>query len=284
MSVQIEASSRCFGGEQLTVSHASSSTGTQMRFSCYVPEVASGERLPVLYYLSGLTCTEENFTVKSGFQRTAAEHKLLVVAPDTSPREGAPDHENPYLGYGAGFYLNASQVPWSAHYRMYDYIVDELPQVVADNFPVLLEGGAPVQSVMGHSMGGHGALLVGVRNPDRYRSVSALAPIASLCAAPWGRAALELYLGADERAWEAFDVCASVRRCGYAGPLWVETGTEDPFLDQLQPERLRETLESCGIAHTWGMREGYDHSYFFVASVMGEHMAWHRRHLSAEAV
>lgn len=268
----------CFGGEQLTLSHQSRTTGTPMRLSVFVPPAAKDGPVPVIYYLSGLTCTEENFTVKAGAQRMAAELGLLVVAPDTSPRgEGVPDDEDYDLGQGAGFYVDATQEPWSGNFRMYSYVAEELPELIAGAFPVA----AGKSGIFGHSMGGHGALTVAMRNPDRFRSVSAFAPIVAPSAVPWGRKAFSAYLGADEALWREHDATHLVRERGFPTKILIDQGTEDPFLEeQLQTSRFIEALKQNGQSAKVRMQPGYDHSYYFIATFMDDHLRHHARVLN----
>ena len=262
-----------FGGTQEVWEHRSDALNCDMRFGVYLPpQIASGP-CPVLYYLSGLTCTEQNFVTKAGAQRYAAERGLIVVAPDTSPRgEGVADDEAYDLGQGAGFYVNATEAPWSAHYRMYDYVADELPAVVRQHFPA-----TEAQAITGHSMGGHGALVIALKNPGRYRSVSAFSPIVAPAQVPWGQKALGAYLGADVEAWKAWDATELV--AGYAGerlPLLVDQGDADGFLDsQLQPERLEQACRATGHPLNLRRQPGYDHSYYFIATFIGDHIAHH---------
>lgn len=270
---------RCFGGQQLRFFHASQALGCDMTFSIYLPPQAEEGVVPVLYWLSGLTCTDENFVTKAGAQRYAAEHGIAVVAPDTSPRgEGVPDDpEGAYdFGLGAGFYVNATRAPWSEHYRMYDYITRELPELVEADFPV-----DPRRvGISGHSMGGHGALTIALKNPGRFKSVSAFSPICSPMNCPWGEKALGNYLGEDREAWLDYDSCALVAAASEQLPVLVDQGDADDFLqEQLHTHLLQE---ACGLADypiTIRMQEGYDHSYFFIASFIGEHLAFHAGHL-----
>jgi len=267
------------GGSQQVWKHASSTLGCEMRFGIYLPEPAlRGEACPVLYWLSGLTCTEQNFIAKAGAQEHAARHGLIVVAPDTSPRGAQVADDAAYdLGQGAGFYLNATQQPWAAHYRMYDYVVDELPALVEARFPA-----TDRRAVSGHSMGGHGALVAALRNPGRYRSVSAFAPIVAPSQVPWGRKAFSAYLGGDIKAWEQYDATALVKHASERLPLWVDQGEGDEFLEnQLQPQRLQAACDAAGHPLELRLRPGYDHSYYFVASFIGEHIARHARVLRA---
>jgi len=246
-----------------------------MTFAVFLPPQAEAGRVPVLYWLSGLTCTDENFVTKAGAQQFAAEHGIAVVAPDTSPRgDGVPDDpEGAYdFGLGAGFYVNATQAPWSEHYHMYDYVVQELPQLVNGNFPVDPER----QSIFGHSMGGHGALTVTLKNPGRFRSVSAFAPIVAPMQVPWGHKALGGYLGPDREAWKDYDTCELIATAKERLPLLVDQGGGDQFLqDQLKPELLESACKAHGHPLTLRMQPGYDHSYFFMASFMKDHFAHH---------
>ena len=269
----------CFGGWQDVYRHRSAVLDCDMHFAIYLPPQAEHGPVPVLYWLSGLTCTEQNFITKAGAQRYAAEHGIAIVAPDTSPRgEDVADAEGYDLGKGAGFYVNATQAPWAAHYRMYDYVVEELPALVEANFPVTHR-----RAVSGHSMGGHGALVVALRNPGRYRSVSAFSPIVAPSQVPWGEKAFTAYLGDDREAWQQYDATALV-----AGglnerlPLLIEQGGADEFLaSELKPELLQRAAEAQGHPLTLNLRPGYDHSYYFIASFIGEHIAYHARALAA---
>ena len=261
-----------FGGRQEVWRHASRSTGCDMRLGVYLPPAAlRGERCPVLYWLSGLTCTEQNFITKAGAQQHAAAHGLIVVAPDTSPRgEGVADDPAYDLGQGAGFYLNATQAPWAAHYRMQDYVADELPALIERHFAA-----SDLRGIFGHSMGGHGALVTALRHPGRYRSVSAFAPIAAPTQVPWGRKALAAYLGDDRAAWSGWDAVALIATARERLPLRVDQGDADEFLPQLRPDLLRAACEAAGHPLTLHLQPGYDHSYYFIASFMGEHVAHH---------
>jgi S-formylglutathione hydrolase len=270
----------CFGGWQDVYEHASRALDCTMRFGVYLPPQAAapGARLPVLYWLSGLTCTEQNFITKAGAQRYAAEHGVVVVAPDTSPRgEHVPDAGGYDLGKGAGFYLNATQAPWATHYRMHDYVVDELPALVEAQFPV-----DDRRAISGHSMGGHGALVLALRNPGRYRSVSAFAPIVAPSQVPWGEKAFTAYLGEDRAAWREWDACALLAGASERLPLLVDQGEGDEFLDtQLRPDLLRAACAEAGHPLTLRLQPGYDHSYYFMASFIGDHLAHHARALQA---
>ncbi|WP_202843777.1 S-formylglutathione hydrolase [Luteimonas saliphila] len=270
----------CFGGWQDVYRHQSQVLGCSMDFAVYLPPQAGGPgaRLPVLYWLSGLTCTEQNFITKAGAQRYAAEHGVILVAPDTSPRgDDVPDADGYDLGKGAGFYLNATAQPWARHYRMYDYVVDELPALVEAGFPV-----DDRRAISGHSMGGHGALVVALRNPGRYRSVSAFSPIVAPTNVPWGEKAFGAYLGPDREAWKAYDATELVKSAPEKLPLLVDQGGGDEFLDtQLRPQLLQAAAETAGHPLTLRMRPGYDHSYYFIASFIGEHLAHHAGALQA---
>ena len=273
------AENRCFGGRQLRYSHVSGVLNCDMTFSIYLPAQAEEGPVPVLYWLSGLTCTDENFVTKAGAQRYAAEHGIAVVAADTSPRgEGvADDPDGAYdLGLGAGFYVNATEQPWASHYRMYDYIVTELPALVEAEFPV---DGSRV-AISGHSMGGHGALTIALKNPGRFKSVSAFAPICSPLNCPWGEKALGAYLGPDRSAWETHDTTSLMATVSERLPMLVDQGQSDDFLsEQLKTELLVQASKSADYPVTIRMQAGYDHSYYFIASFIGEHIAFHAQHL-----
>ena len=266
----------CFGGWQDVYEHASDTLDCTMRFAVYLPPQAERARLPVLYWLSGLTCNEQNFITKAGAQRYAAEHGVILVAPDTSPRgDDVPDADGYDLGKGAGFYVDATQQPWAAHYRMYDYVVRELPALIEANFPA-----TDARSISGHSMGGHGALVIALRNPGRYRSVSAFSPIVAPSQVPWGEKALGAYLGDDRSAWAQYDATALIADAPERLALLVEQGEADEFLEgQLRPQLLRAACEAAGHPLELRMRPGYDHSYYFIASFIGEHIAHHARAL-----
>jgi len=263
----------CFGGWQDVYRHESQALGCTMDFAAYLPpQAASGARLPVLYWLSGLTCTEQNFITKAGAQRYAAAHRLIVVAPDTSPRgEDVADAEGYDLGKGAGFYVNATQAPWAAHYRMYDYVVEELPALVEAHLPA-----SGARAVSGHSMGGHGALVAALRNPGRYRSVSAFSPMVAATQAPWGEKAFAAYLGEDREAWKRYDAVELLASAQEKLPLLVDQGDADEFLrEQLKPDLLKAAAEAAGHPLTLRLQSGYDHSYYFIASFIGDHIAHH---------
>jgi len=268
----------CFGGWQDVYRHRSTALGCDMQFAVYLPPQAAQRRLPVLYWLSGLTCTEQNVITKAGAQRYAAEHGVILVAPDTSPRgDAVADAEGYDLGKGAGFYLNATQAPWAAHYRMYDYVVEELPALVEAHLPA-----TAARSISGHSMGGHGALVIALRNPGRYRSVSAFSPIVAPSQVPWGEKAFTAYLGPDRSTWAQWDASALVASADERLPLLVDQGEADEFLaTQLQPQRLVEACAAAGHPLQLRMQPGYDHSYYFIASFIGEHIAHHAEALAA---
>ena len=268
----------CFGGWQDVYEHASATLGCTMRFAIYLPPQAADGLVPVLYWLSGLTCNEQNFITKAGAQRYAAEHGVILVAPDTSPRgDEVADAEGYDLGKGAGFYVNATQTPWSTHYRMYDYVVSELPALIEANFPV-----TDARSISGHSMGGHGALTIALKNPGRYRSVSAFSPIVAPSQVPWGQKALAAYLGADNKAWREWDATELVAGASERLPLLVDQGDADEFLaSQLKPELLQAACAAAGHPLELRLQPGYDHSYYFIQSFIGEHIAHHATALKA---
>lgn len=271
------STNRAFGGVQGVYTHASAETGTPMTFSVFVPEHAPGTKLPVLWYLSGLTCTHANVTEKGEFRRACAEHGVIFVAPDTSPRgDEMPDDEGYDFGKGAGFYVDATEAPWSANFRMRSYIETELPAVIAEHFPADMAR----QGITGHSMGGHGALTIALRDPSRFRSVSAFAPIVSPLNCPWGEKALTGYIGADRAAWREYDACALIEDGARLPGLLVDQGTADGFLEgQLKTHLLEEACAAAGQSATIRMQEGYDHSYYFISSFMAEHIGWHAERL-----
>jgi S-formylglutathione hydrolase len=273
MSVELVSESRAFEGRQRTYRHRSQVCACTMQFAVYLPPRAEKERVPALYWLSGLTCTEENFSVKSGAQRYAAELGLALVIPDTSPRGVNLPGENDYMnvGTGAGFYVNATQKPWSAHYRMYAYVARELVTVVNENLPI----DPKRKSISGHSMGGHGALMVGLRNAAEYRSISAFSPISSSSKSAWGKQALTAYLGSDETTWRDYDACEVVRRYPSRHKLLVDQGAADPYLEQLRPADLRAACAESGQPLEYRERAGYDHGYYFVGTFIGEHLRFH---------
>jgi len=269
---------RCFGGVQGIYSHASRETGTPMRFSVFAPPAAGEGTVPVLWYLSGLTCTEENFTVKAGAQRYAAEHGIMLVAPDTSPRGAGIDGEDDDydFGTGAGFYVDATEPPWDGNYRMYSYVTRELPELVFSRFP----GDRDRQGITGHSMGGHGALTIGLRNPGTYGSISAFSPICAPMQCPWGRKALGGYLGEDRDAWKVHDATELIRAGALGREILVDQGDADDFLgEQLKPELLIAVCGEMGQPVNFRMQPGYDHSYHFVATFIGDHVRFHAERL-----
>ncbi len=273
------SSNRSHGGTQGVYTHQSAETGTTMTFSVFVPDHAPGEKLPVLWYLSGLTCTHANVTEKGDYRAACAEHGVIFVAPDTSPRgEDVPDDEAYDFGKGAGFYVDATEAPWATHYRMRSYIEQELPALIAVEFPADMAR----QGITGHSMGGHGALTVALRNPEGFRSVSAFAPIVSPHNCPWGEKALSGYLGSDKAAWREYDACALIEDGARLPTLLVDQGEADNFLhEQLKPGLLALACRKAGIPALIRMQPGYDHSYYFISSFMAQHVAWHAERLKA---
>lgn len=274
MTLTTLSESRSFGGVQRICSHLSSATGTTMRLSVFVPPAAERGPVPAVVFLSGLTCTEDNFTSKAGAQRVAAELGLLVIAPDTSPRgESVPDDPAYDLGQGAGFYVDATEAPWSTHFNMRTYVADELPALIAAHLPV--RPGA--LGIFGHSMGGHGALVLALHHPDRFRSVSAFAPICNPTAVPWGHKAFTAYLGDDRGAWQDHDACALIARgLRFPGPALVDQGDADKFLTtQLRPDALVAACAAADQPLTLRRQPGYDHSYYFIASFLADHLAHH---------
>jgi S-formylglutathione hydrolase len=282
MPLDVVSQSRCFDGIQFTYRHQSSETATEMRFAAFIPPQADQHPVPVVWYLSGLTCTEENFTVKAGAQRIAAELGLLLIAPDTSPRgDGVPgDPAGSYdFGLGAGFYVDAMQEPWSRNYRMATYIERELPTLVKSELPADMTR----QSIMGHSMGGHGALTIALRNQDRYASVSAFSPICSPMNCPWGEKALSGYLGGNKERWRRYDACALLEDGAGLRELLVDQGAADQFLEtQLKPQLLERACAKAGVPLTLRMHEGYDHSYFFISTFIEDHLRWHAQRLGMD--
>lgn len=278
-SLELLEEHRMFGGWQQRYRHVSETLNTAMTFSIYLPPTQDDTPPPVLYWLSGLTCNDENFTTKAGAQRVASELGLVLVMPDTSPRgDGVADDAGYDLGQGAGFYVNATQAPWAAHYRMYDYISSELPALIQQHFNVNRR-----QSISGHSMGGHGALMLALRNPDQFQSASAFAPIVNPSQVPWGRKALTAYLGEDETQWLQYDSCHLLANSQKKLPMLVDQGDCDQFLpDQLQPAKLEELASQYEWPLTLRTQSGYDHSYFFIASFIEDHLRFHARYLLEE--
>ena len=270
---------RCFGGVQGVYRHQSQHTSTPMQFSAFVPSAAARGKCPVLWFLSGLTCTEENFTVKAGAQKYAESYGMIVIVPDTSPRGASIEGEDESydFGTGAGFYLDATQAPWDRNYRMYSYITQELQTLVSDNFPI----DCARQGITGHSMGGHGALTIGLKNPHLYRSISAFAPISSPTRCPWGQKALRGYLGDDSSAWTQYDAVELIRKGHRSGEILVDQGEADNFLqEQLKPELLSSVCVETDQPFQLRMQPGYDHSYYFIASFIEDHIAFHTSNLN----
>jgi S-formylglutathione hydrolase len=278
VTIEIVSEDKSHGGRQLVVRHASSATSTEMTLSIFLPpQAAQGSKLPVVWYLSGLTCTHANVTEKGEYRAACAELGLIFVAPDTSPRgEGVPDAAEYDLGQGAGFYVDSSQEPWSTHYRMWTYVTEELPELVAAEFPA----DTTRQAITGHSMGGHGALTVALNCSGRFRSVSAFAPIVAPSEVPWGQKALAAYLGDDRAKWRSHDAVALIEDGARVAELLVDVGDADPFLDkQLRPELLERACADAGIPLTLRLQPGYDHSYYFISTFMADHLRWHAERL-----
>lgn len=278
MSLEIVSEAKAHGGRQLVVKHVSAATGTDMVFSIFLPPQAeAGAKLPVVWYLSGLTCTHANVTEKGEYRAACAEHGLIFIAPDTSPRgEEVPNDEAYDFGQGAGFYVDATHDPWAKNFRMWSYVTDELPALVAAEFPVDMDR----QGITGHSMGGHGALTVALNFPDRFRSVSAFAPIVAPSQVPWGEKALTGYLGENRGAWRRHDSVALIEDGSSVDEILVDVGTADPFIEkELRPELLEAACADAGIALTLRRQPGYDHSYYFISTFMADHLAWHAERL-----
>jgi S-formylglutathione hydrolase len=276
--MEIVGEAKSHGGRQLVCRHASVATGTEMTFSVYLPPQADADgALPVVWYLSGLTCTHANVTEKGEYRAACAELGLIFIAPDTSPRgEGVPDGEGFDFGLGAGFYVDATEEPWSGHYKMWTYVTEELPALVAAKFPI----DEARQGITGHSMGGHGALTVALNHPDRFRSVSAFAPIVAPSQVPWGQKALTGYLGVDGAAWRRHDAVALIEDGARLPELLVDVGDADPFLEQeLRPDLLERACADAGIALNLRRQAGYDHSYYFISTFMADHLRWHSERL-----
>jgi len=276
--MEVVSTNLSFGGTQGVYRHVSRETATEMTFAVFVPGHAPGTKLPVLWYLSGLTCTHANVMEKGEYRKACAEHGVIFIAPDTSPRgEDVPDDEGYDFGKGAGFYVDATQEPWARNFRMRSYIERELPDLIAENFPADMAR----QGITGHSMGGHGALTIALRNPGRFRSTSAFAPIVSPLNCPWGEKALGGYLGDDREAWREYDACALIEQGARLPDLLVDQGTADNFLDgQLKTHLLDEACRKGDMPARIRMQEGYDHSYFFISTFMAEHIAWHAERLN----
>ena len=271
------SSNRIFKGVHEVWSHDSSATSCKMTFSIYLPDNPEGHKQKTLIWLSGLTCTEENFRVKSGVQRYASEHNMIIVSPDTSPRgEDVPDDPNYDFAQGAGFYLNATENPWAKNYKMYSYIVDELVEIIEDHFPV----DADRLGISGHSMGGHGALTIAIKNPDIFKSVSAFSPICNPTKIPWGEKAFTKYLGSDESSWDDYDACSRIESQGWPSEILIDQGEEDEFLaEQLKPEVFANACKEQNVGLDLRMQPGYDHSYFFIATFIQDHIDWHSQRL-----
>jgi S-formylglutathione hydrolase len=278
VKVEIVSENKAHGGRQLVVKHASAATSTDMSFSIFLPPQAEGGKAPVVWYLSGLTCTHANVTEKGEYRAACAELGLAFVAPDTSPRgDDVPDAEGYDFGKGAGFYVDATEEPWARHYRMWSYVTDELPAVLTAEFPVDMER----QAISGHSMGGHGALTVALNFPERFRSVSAFAPIVAPGQVPWGQKALAGYLGEDRASWRKHDAVALIEGGARVKDLLVDVGTADQFLEQeLRPELLERACNDAGIGLTLRRQPGYDHSYYFISTFMADHLRWHAERLA----
>ena len=279
MPLERVSQAKVCGGLHQQFSHTANTLSCTMRFAIFLPPQASeNNKVPVLYWLSGLTCTDENFMQKAGAFKRAAELGIAIVAPDTSPRgDDVADDEGYDLGKGAGFYLNATQPPWAAHYQMYDYVVDELPKLIESNFPV-----SSVKSISGHSMGGHGALTIGLKNPDTYRAISAFAPIGNPVNCPWGQKAFSSYLGDNQQDWLAYDASELLRKSSAAINILVDQGDADTFLaEQLKPESLIDAADNYGGSFELRMQPGYDHSYYFISSFIDDHLNFHAANLLA---
>lgn len=277
--MEIVAENRCFGGVQGVYTHASEACGGDMTFGLFLPAEAQSGLVPVMWFLSGLTCTHENAMVKAGAQGWAAEQGIALVFPDTSPRgEDVADDDAYDLGQGAGFYVNATQIPWAPHFRMWDYVAEELPALIGANFAIDAER----QAITGHSMGGHGALTLAMGLPGRFRSVSAFAPICNPTASDWGRKQLGAYLGTDETVWAPHDATLMMQSAGFDGPMLIDTGTKDQFLDLLCPEALAAAVSTRRQQAMLRLQPGYDHSYFFISTFMEDHVTFHAEALYSE--
>ncbi|MFM0741205.1 S-formylglutathione hydrolase [Paraburkholderia xenovorans] len=281
MNLDLISSFRCFDGTQRIYRHLSETTACEMRFAVYLPPAAQIKKVPALFWLSGLTCTEQNFITKAGAQRMASALGIALIVPDTSPRgDAVPDDKESYdFGCGAGFYVDATRAPWSSHYKMYSYIVEELRDVITRAFPV----DSSRLGISGHSMGGHGALTIALKNPEVFRTVSAFSPIASPIECPWGRKALAGYLGDNQTDWEQYDASSLLKNIGWHGPeILVDQGEADEFIDtQLKPHLLEQAAQCADVHLRLRLRPGYDHSYYFVSTFIDEHLQHHARHLKS---
>ncbi|MBD2772912.1 S-formylglutathione hydrolase [Iningainema tapete] len=281
-NLNLGAEYKCFGGKLGFYSHSSHTCNGEMRFAVYQPPQATQQPVPILYFLSGLSCTEENFMIKAGAQQFAAKYGLMLVAPDTSPRNtGIPGEDDDWdFGTGAGFYVDATVEPWASRYRMYSYVVEELPTLITEHFP----GKADKQGIFGHSMGGHGALVCALRNPQQYKSVSAFAAIAAPMQCPWGQKVFSRYLGEDKETWRAYDATELVKQFGYHSPILIDQGTADKFLtEQLLPEVFAAACNEVNQPLTLRYQEGYDHSYYFIASFIEDHIRHHATNLGVDS-
>jgi len=278
MTIENVSVNKCFGGWHKQYSHYAKTVNCDMRFAIYLPpQISTGKKVPVLYWLSGLTCTDENFMQKAGALRIAAELGIAIVAPDTSPRGSDIANDDGYdLGQGAGFYVNATQAPWNRHFQMYDYVVKELPEIIEANFPV-----SNARSISGHSMGGHGALTIAMLNPERYQSMSAFSPISNPLNCRWGQKALTAYLGLDKKLWHKHDASELMKQATQFVPGKVDQGLADDFItEQLKPEALTEAAKKNNYPLELNLHEGYDHSYYFISSFIEEHLRFHANYLS----
>ena len=281
MSIELLESHLSFGGEQRKYKHSSDLLKSDMTFSLFLPSNQSGKKIPLIWWLSGLTCTDDNFTHKSGFQQWAEKYQIAVIAPDTSPRGDAANDKGYDLGQGAGFYVNATMSPWESHYQMYDYITKELTTVAHDLVPNF----SGKESIMGHSMGGHGAIVIGLRNQDRFKSISAFSPILTPSVAPWGVKALTAYLGPDKESWKSYDSTALIESLDDVLPLLIAQGLADNFYpDQLLEASFLENSKKHGDKIQYEQKEGYDHSYYFIATFLEEHFKFHEQHLNEEVI
>lgn len=276
MTVETVSEIKCHNGIQGVYTHRSAALSCDMTFGLFLPQLAQSQKVPLIWFLSGLTCTHENAMVKAGAQSWAAQHDVALIFPDTSPRgDGVADDEAFDLGQGAGFYVNATQAPWAPHFKMWDYIAEELPSVMDSSFPIDMSR----QSISGHSMGGHGALTLALRQPGRFKSVSAFAPICNPMKSDWGIKQFTAYLGEDKGLWAAHDASQLMAEHGFDGPILIDNGSEDPFLEKLRPEAFADAVAARGHNAQFRLQPGYDHSYFFISTFMQEHIAFHADYL-----